>query len=169
MKMFNTIVLALVLPLHSTTFCVAQGTQQGEQVKRENDVIAPDSRSYMELFAKLEDNWMKAAKEKDKNALETIMAPEFVLRTAENPETLISRADWIEQAGARYDGHSFSQRAMVIRAFLGVAVVSFVQEERVSENAKNRSRDYFIVDVWKASHEKWQVCARYVGGMSNLK
>ena len=121
----------------------------------------------MELFAKLERDWTQAVQKKDKAALDAILAPEFTLRTSENPENLTPRTVWIQNVLTSYDVRSSSQRSMVIRAFLGVAVVSFVQSEQATVNGKDRSGDYFIVDLWKANHDKWKVAARYMSPAGN--
>ena len=123
---------------------------------------ADNSRNYMELFTRLERDWMRAVQEKDQTALETMLAPEFALRTSDNPEDMQPRAEWVQHVLTDRGVHSFGQRAMAIRAFMGVAVVSFVLTERVTVDGKNRSYDYFVIDLWEARHDKWKVCARYI-------
>lgn len=160
--MRSIVVLVLSLPLCFIPLYAGEQGQQHEQPKLEEEKPASDSRSYMELFTKLEHEWIQAVQKKDKTTLDAILAPEFTLRTSENPENSQSRADWVQNALTSYDIHSFSQRAMAIRAFLGVAVVSFVQSEQITANGKDSSHEYFVVDLWKANHNKWQVCARYI-------
>jgi hypothetical protein len=141
---------------------VAQSTNQGNQEKP-----ASEPRSFMELFTKLERDWTQAVQEKNKTALESILAPEFMLRSSDNPENPLSRADWIQLALTRSDIRSFTHRAMAIRAFLRVAAVSFVQSQHATMDGKDRSGDYFIVDLWEVNNDKWQVCARYITPVSD--
>ncbi len=57
---------------------------------------------------------------------------------------------------------SYRDRAMTIRAFLGVAIVSFVRSEGATTSSDNTSNDSLIVDVWETNHGKWQPAARFV-------
>jgi hypothetical protein len=99
--------------------------------------------------------------------LDTILAPEFMLRSSENPENPILRADWVRSALTTCDIRSFSHRAMANRALLGVAVVSFVQSQRATVDGRDRSGDYFIVDLWEGNSGKWQLFARYIALVDN--
>jgi hypothetical protein len=51
---------------------------------------------------------------------------------------------------------------MTIRAFLGVAIVSFVRSERAIIRGSDTNTDFLIVDVWETNHGKWQPAARFV-------
>src|SRR5271165_2008769 len=166
-RMLMAILFALLLSFGLATSCPAQAAPRHEKEKPEGERSASESHSYMELFTKLERDWIQAAQVKDKTALDAMVAPEFMLRTSENPENPQPRADWIQRVLTSYDVRSFSQRTMAIRAFLGVAVVSFVQSEQSTMDGKDHSGDYFIVDLWKAKQDKWQVCARYVAPAGN--
>jgi len=154
------IILALVLVWVAVP-CIAQAGQQREPEKSEEQRSASEAHSYVELFSKLERDWNQAIQKKDRSALEATLAPEFTYRSSEDPENPLLRADWIQQELIGSDIHILSQRAIAIRAFLGVAVVSFVQIERSTVNGKDRSDEYFIVDLWEGHHDKWQVAARY--------
>ena len=154
--------LAPLFLLSLTSLCLGQQTQQQERAESEADSPASSAHNYMELFTRLERDCSLAAQQKDKVALDAIIAPEFMLRTSENPENPQPRTEWIEHALSSRRASVVTRRSMAIRAFLGVAVVSFVQTEKVTVDGKDRSRDYFIVDLWKASHDKWQICTRYV-------
>lgn len=167
MRLPLVLALALLLSLYVATPSAAQRAQEHPEATPEEKRPASESRSYMELFTKLERDWTQAVQKKDKASLDEILAPEFTLRTSENPESLILRADWIQKALTSYDLRSSNQRAMVIRAFLGVAVVSFVQSEQVTIDGKDSSGDYLVVDLWKANRNRWQVAARYLAPAGN--
>lgn len=162
MRLPLVLVLSLVLSFCVATPSAAQQARERPEATPEEDRPASESRSYVELFTRLERDWAQAVQKKDKAALDAILAPEFTLRTSEDPENPVPRADWIQKILTSYDVRSSAQRAIVIRAFLGVAVVSFVQSEQVTIGGKDRSGEYFIVDLWKANHNKWQVAARYI-------
>ncbi|MGA9136211.1 MAG: nuclear transport factor 2 family protein [Candidatus Sulfotelmatobacter sp.] len=167
MRLSLLLAIVLVISLLFTTPCTAQRAQ--EHRTPEEDRPASESHSYMELFSKLERDWTQAIQKKDRTALEAILAPEFTLRTSEDPENPTPRTDWIEKALTSYNIHSSSERAIVIRAFLGVAVVSFVQSQQVTTDGKDDSGDYLVVDLWKASHDKWQVAARYMAPVGSYR
>jgi len=166
--MRRSIFPALLLPLCLAVPCAAQSGHQHGQEKPDEERPASEAHSFMELFTKLERDWIQAVQKKDKPALDTILAPEFMLRSSENPENPIPRADWVQNALTSCDIRSFSHRAMAIRALLGAAVVSFVQSQRATVDGRDRSGDYFIVDLWEAKGGKWQVSARYIAPVDNV-
>jgi hypothetical protein len=128
----------------------------------DNDGPVPDARSFMELFSKLELRLDQAVHKKNEASLDEMLAPEFSLRSSINPETPLSRASWIEKALASRDNRACTHEAMTIRAFVGVAVVSFVCRQKAPVGGKGIGSEYLIVDVWEANHQKWQVGARYM-------
>ncbi len=156
------ILITLVLCLSRVVPCAAQVVHEQERETPEKERPASDAHSFMELFTKLERDWTQAVQKKDKTALDAILAPEFMLRTSENPENPLPRAEWIQHALTSYDIRSFSRRAIAIRAFMGVAVVSFVESQQATIDGKDCSGDYFIVDLWEVNHGRWQMSARYV-------
>ncbi len=99
-------------------------------------------------------------------SLNEIMADEFIERDATDPENMITRTKWIQERLSDYKLDPLQIRSMTIRAFLGNAVVSFVQKQKVPQNAASRNAEYFIVDVWVANHGKWQVASRFSSPIS---
>jgi hypothetical protein len=158
--MRRPIVLALSFLLGLAGSSTAQRRDSIEQESSERVRLASDSHSFMELFTNLEHDWVQALQKKDEVALDSILAPEFMLWTSENPENPVPRAEWMQHALTSCDIRSFGPQKMAIRAFVGVAVVSFVRQETV--DCKDHIGDYFIVDLWEVNHEKWQVAARYI-------
>jgi hypothetical protein len=154
--------LVLLLLLSVAVPGAAQNTDRGAQESVSKEAPVSEARSFEVLFTRLERDWIEAVQKKDKNALDAVLAPEFTLRSSEDPENPLARADWIERALTSYEIRSFSHRAMAIRAFLRVAVVSFVQSQQAMIGGKDYSRDCLIVDVWEANHGRWQVSARYI-------
>jgi hypothetical protein len=147
--------------------CASQVVQKHDQVPSEAERPASDARSFMELFTKIERDWTQALQKKDRTALDAILAPEFIFLNTENPEKPVSRGDWIHSELANCDIHSFSHRAMSIRSYMGVAVVSFIEKRQGTINGKDCSGEYFIVDDWEANHGKWQASARYITLINN--
>lgn len=159
--------LALVYLTCLVVPCSSQVVQKHDGVPTEAERPASDARSFMELFTKIERDWTQAIQKKDRNELDAILSPEFILRNTEHPENPLSRGDSIHQELSKCDIHSFSHRAIAIRSFMGVAVVSFIENQQGTLNGKDCSGDYFIVDIWEANHGKWQASARYVTPINN--
>ncbi len=153
------VVLALLVPAN---VFAQRKEHKPEQQTPEVERSASDAHSFMELFTKLERDWMGACQRKDRNALEDILAPEFIVRASSDPEHPVGRADWIQDALTNHQITSYGFRAMTIRAFLGVAIVSFVQSEQATMSGTKSNTDSLIVDIWEANHGKWQPAARFV-------
>jgi Domain of unknown function (DUF4440) len=140
----------------------AQRVHKHEPPSSEAERPASDSHSFVELFTKLERGWTQAVQKKDEAAIDGILAPEFMFWTSENPENPMPRADFKQSVLTGYDIRSSSHRTMAIRAFVGVAVVSFVESQQEIIDGKNRTGNHFVIDLWEVNHEKWQLVARYV-------
>jgi hypothetical protein len=153
------VVLVLLVPANLSA---QRKEHEPEPQTPEAERSASDAHSFMELFTKLERDWMRARQRRDRNALEDILAPEFIVRTSSDPEHPVGRADWIQDALTDHQTRFYDFRAMTIRAFLGVAIVSFVQSEQATISGKISNTDSLIVDIWEANHGKWQPTARFV-------
>ena len=151
--------LVLVLGLGVSLTLFGQRQHEPERATPEAERSASNAHSVIELFTKLENEWMKACQRKDRDTLDDILAPEFIMRASSDPDHPVSRADWIQGALTKDQIRSYGFHGMTIRAFLGVAVVSFVQ----SEEAKISGNSYtFIVDIWEVNHGRWHPAARFV-------
>lgn len=153
------IVLALLVP---SGLSAQRKKHESEPQTPEAERSATNAHSFMELFTKLERDWMEAVQKKDRNVLEETLAPEFIVRTSLDPEHPVLRAEWIQNALTNHEVRSYRLHDMAIRAFLGVAIVSFVNSERAVVDGRERNLDSFVVDVWETNHGKWQPAARYV-------
>ena len=160
--MRSWILLTLMLSMCFAGQCSAQLNSKHERETPQQERSASDARSFLELFTKLERDWIQAEQRRDGAALDAMLAPEFTLRSSESPEHPVPRAEWIQRALSSYDIHSYSHRAIVIRAFLGAAVVSFVQSQKATLDGKDCSGDYLIVDLWETNHDKWQLSSRFM-------
>jgi len=145
----------------------AQKKHKSEAVTPESERSAQNAHSFMEMFGKLERDWMLAVQKKDKAALDALLAQEFLERRSTDPAHDVARADWMQDALNNYKLDSFSARDMVIRAFMGEAIVSFVQSRKATVAGADRSGDFFIVDLWVVNHGNWQAAARYISPMAS--
>jgi len=153
---FCLLLLSLVTP------AAAQERSKGEDVTPERDRPASDAHSFVELFTKLERDLELAAHTKNQTSLDALVAPEFTERAAIDPEHPVARTEWMEKVLPDYKLDPLGIRSMVIRAFLGNAVVSFVQKQEVPASGGAANRDYFIVDLWVVNQGKWQVASRFM-------
>lgn len=154
--------LAVAAPAQS--FPQALGRQAAE--------ADPQQRALVEQFAKLEREWMEALVRKDRAALERFLTPEYALHVSDAPEQEIPRAMWLETSMCCYDLAEFTQRAHKVR-MIGddVAVVSFIHRQKASVKPRSgapagaaprdRSGDFYLVDVWRKVGNEWKVSARY--------
>lgn len=166
----RTQILRVGLPVFLLLWIPAGGNAQHAHKQKDSASVQEqqqerslaDSHSFMELFTKLEDEWTNAIQKKDRSGLDALLAPEFILRNAEDPQHPLLRNTWISQAIAGPEPQSFRHSTMAIRAFLGVAVVSFTQEEKQNMNGKDRTARFFIVDVWEVNQHHWLAAERYI-------
>lgn len=163
MRILQSALLLLFVPRMSMPVNAQQSQRQGDSaLTKEQDRPVADSHSFMELFTKLENQWAHAVQGKDRSGLETLLAPEFIVRNAEDPGHPVNRDAWINDAITEPEIGSSSNTMIAIRAFMGVAVVSFMHEERQRVNGKGHTARFFIVDVWEVNHQHWQAAERFI-------
>ena len=162
----NKLVLLFAIALLLSVNGRAQKKEQAEAQTSEAERQASDARSFVELFTKLERDWMNAVEKKDRQALDAMLAPEFTVRSSADPEHTVSRIEWIQDTLTKDDVRSHRIRSMTIRAFLGVAVVSFIESEEAATQAKKSRGDQLIVDIWKTIHGKWQPALRFISPLA---
>jgi ketosteroid isomerase-like protein len=119
----------------------------------------------VQLFTRLETEWMDAARRKDRAALEGFLADDYELRSAARPGQPIPRADWLQGALSRENLHSFAIGQMAVRELGDVALVSFVYHREIDLGGKDRTADLFVVDAWVQKDGVWKVKARYASPM----
>jgi hypothetical protein len=157
--MTKTLLLLLIVWTCLPLF--AQKIHEKKTVISEQNRTASDARSFMELFSKLENGVALDTQQRNGLALERILAPEFIVRSAENPEHPMVRADWIQQVLSSSSMQSCSLAAFTIRAFATEAVVSYVQSQQAASDRQNCTGEIFVVDLWVVNHGEWQLAARY--------
>jgi hypothetical protein len=119
-----------------------------------------------EQLRKLEQQLGEAAMRMDAKALEHFVGPDYTLRVGDAPERSVPRALWIESLrshGAReYKIESFEERYHAARKLTNnLAVISLLLTQKATFAGRDRSGDFYVVDVWKKSGDNWQLIARY--------
>jgi hypothetical protein len=99
----------------------------------------------------------------DTKEVDRLVDSEFTLRTSDAPETSVPRALWVQAAGP-YKLDSFEERYHAARKLADdLAVVSLLLTQRGSGDGRDRSGDYYVVDIWRNRGDRWQLIARYSG------
>jgi hypothetical protein len=103
---------------------------------------------------------------KDTKTMERLVSPEFTQRVSDAPERSIPRSLWGQPSG-RYKMESIDGRHHAARKLSeDLAVVSWLLTQRATFEGRDRSGDFYVVDIWKKSSKLWQLIARYSSPMS---
>jgi ketosteroid isomerase-like protein len=112
-------------------------------------------------LAALSSDWMVAIQQKDKAALERILAPDFKLAMpGDAPSESVGREEWIANAIEK-DWSNFRYEKLAVRVDGDHATVT----SRLTFNVAPMPMelDSAIVDVWQRRDGRWQVTNRYLG------
>jgi hypothetical protein len=102
---------------------------------------------------------------KDTKTMERLVSPEFTQRVSDAPERSLPRSLWGRPTG-RYKIESIDGRHHAARKLSeDLAVVSWLLTQRATSEGRDRSGDFYVVDIWKKSGESWQLIARYSSPM----
>jgi hypothetical protein len=117
-----------------------------------------DIRSFATLFGRSETRLASAIQTKKQPEVEMFLAPEFVIRTSFDPERTLFAKEWLQRIHSQIIT-DVQQRAMNIRAFKDVAIVSFVQSQR--SRVAEANGDFLVTDVWIVNSGAWKLAQRY--------
>jgi ketosteroid isomerase-like protein len=123
----------------------------------------PTVTRLVKIMTELETHWMDAVRRKDQAALEGILDQDYELRTSARPGDPVPRAAWLASAMGDYNLRSFQVSQMAVRSLGDLAIVSFSCSQGATVAGKDRSGDFFLVDVWRQKADEWKVLARYAG------
>jgi hypothetical protein len=98
---------------------------------------------------------------KDTKTMERLVSPEFTQRVSDAPERSLPRSLWGQPSG-RYkiefiEGHHYAARKLSD----DLAVVSWLLTQRAASEGRDRSGDFYVVDIWKKNGDRWEMIARY--------
>lgn len=120
-----------------------------------------------DLLRKLEQELDEAALHgyKDTRTMERLVSPEFTQRISDAPERSLPRSLWGQPSGT-YKIETIEGRHHAARKLsVGLAVVSRQLTQQATYEGRDRSGDFYVVDIWKKSGDSWQVIARYSSPM----
>src|SRR6266508_3573402 len=102
---------------------------------------------------------------KDTKTMERLVSPEFTQRVSDAPERSIPRSLW-GQPSSSYKIESIEGRHHAARKLTGeLAVVSLLLTQQATADGRDRSGDFYVVDIWKKRGDRWQMIARYSSPM----
>ena len=132
----------------------------GLLASRSTDAYAPplaDEKTLASLSAEL----MAAVARKDRNALEVLVADDFVLQIPGDTDAQFTRrAEWITNA-VRMDWADFRHENLVARVHGNQATVTSRLYFRVAPYPF--ALDAGVVDTWERRGADWQITRRYLG------
>jgi hypothetical protein len=97
--------------------------------------------------------------------MERLVSPDFTQRVSDAPERSLPRALWGQPSGA-YKIESIEGRYHAARKLAeDLAVVSLLLTQQATFEGRDRSGDFYVVDIWKKSADGWQMIARYSSPM----
>lgn len=121
------------------------------------------------IFSGLENTFARGYQEKNKAALEDLLAPEYALTISARPSAPVSRSEWLALL-PNYNVRSFEIRDIQVRCLqvtasgtCGMAAVSSINKQEADVGGQDRSGEFFIVDIWAHRNGKWVVLSRYSG------
>jgi hypothetical protein len=119
-----------------------------------------------EQLRQLERELGEAGMRKDAETLDHLVAPEYTLRVGDDPQRSVPREQWLGALRPRstyeYKIETFDEHHLAARKLPdNLAVTSLVLTQKATFTGRDRSGDFYLVDVWKKHDSKWQIIARY--------
>jgi hypothetical protein len=97
--------------------------------------------------------------------MERLISPEFTQRVSDAAERSLPRALW-GQPSRTYTIESIEGRHHAARKLSEhLAVVSLLLSQEATSQGRDRSGDFYVVDIWQKSGDGWQMIARYSSPM----
>jgi hypothetical protein len=118
-----------------------------------------------EQLRQLEQQFGEASMHSDWQVVDRLMGPEFALRVGDDPERSVPRArrkDVRPHQTSEYKIDSFEERYHAARKLTNnLAAVSLLLTQKATFAGRDRSGDFYVVDIWKKNGDNWQIIARY--------
>ncbi len=112
-------------------------------------------------LARLQEAWMQAVEDRDIDALERIVAPQFRFMAVHLAPEPMTREQWIEAARDGYRIVSFAFESMDIDVSGDTAVVHSRYSQVATYQHVSLSNAFRLTDVWTRADGTWRVMARH--------
>ena len=155
--------LQALLPLALLVISIsAAGQEQSARTTRQlpapTDIDAP----LTEELRRVEENLSRAIVQKDANALERLVGPEFTVRVADVPQGSLPRAIWMANTLNKLEAQPRDLRDCAARKLANdLAVVSLIHDQKGTMDGRDFSGVFYVVDFWRKRSGVWQIVARY--------
>jgi hypothetical protein len=118
-----------------------------------------------EHLRQLEQLFAEASMHGDTQVVDRLMGADFTLRAGDAPERSVPRVlreDLQPQSTRAYKMKSFEERHQAARKLSNdLAVVSLLLSQEATFAGRDRSGDFYVVDIWRKTGGNWQIIARY--------
>ena len=112
-------------------------------------------------LARLEEAWMQAVEDRDMEALERLVAPEFRFMAIHLYPEPMTREQWMEAARSGYTIVSYAFERMDVDGCGDTGVIHARYSQVANYEQTNLSNVFRLTDVWSRRDGKWQVVARH--------
>jgi len=112
-------------------------------------------------LARLQEAWMQAVEDRDMEALERIVAPEFRSMAVHLYPEPMTRVQWMDAAKEGYTIVSFAFESMDIDICGDTGVVHSRYSQVASYRTVSLSNAFRLTDVWTRTDDGWRVMARH--------
>lgn len=149
--------LGLGLALVFLMVSVAASGPQAAAPDRIQKRIGTPTRQVI-FFTDLENQVVAAAANEDRARLDELLATDFQLWSADDPDAPVDPGHWIDRLSA--GGPAGVVRSMNVNTLSETAVVSFVLAQPPGAGTAT-TKDLFLVDIWNKRADTWRLAARY--------
>ena len=112
-------------------------------------------------LARLQEAWMQAVEDRDMEALERIVAPEFRFMAVHLYPEPMRRDQWMDAAREGYTIVSFAFESMDIVVSKDTGVVHSRYSQVASYQHVSLSNAFRLTDVWTRADGTWRIIARH--------
>ena len=114
-------------------------------------------------FMELETTLMGAAKNRQSDAEEAMVSPDFAWSASFYGERnrVMNRAEWMK-GGQHYDLNHFQIAMLTAQKFDNNVIVQFRLKAEAGSPAVDLSGEYVITDLWRAKGSSWLLARRWV-------
>ena len=112
-----------------------------------------------DVFQELEDEWARIVRERDADAAETFLAPDFELRSEGGVAPAMPKRDWIA-ALPSIETRSLVACVEAIRAYGNAAVVHARLDWNAGVDGRDLTGTYLVADVFERVDERWRASWR---------
>jgi hypothetical protein len=118
-----------------------------------------------ESLRQLEQQFGEASMHGDTQVVDRLMGADFTLRVGDAPERSVLRVlreDLRPYPTRAYKIESFEERHHAARKLTNdLAVMSLLLSQKATFDGRDRSGDFYVVDIWRKTARNWQIIARY--------